>query len=1477
MDNKVLDQKLVSYLASNSIAIPLSPSKSTNIPKFDIKSLESSCISSLSSLLSSNIQLDTFDSIQLRLQGLYLIYNNDRNKFIGILRKHQLFIVKLFELKQINVVFNQLKILSLQIKKMFGIVDLDDEEDDGSGIYKGIPVINTDNDEIIQLVVAYHFLLLQCIAQYSSKNLKSIVTRSDPFIDLKTFQNIPRLFLKSSNIRRWQLLTNKDDKKFNGNTIKLLQGFIRLFEGIKTHKYQILANCLKIKLVEFTKDKSLLKSIGECSELLPFINDSDPEICQLFTKPNNSLRVMDNELHMKLLRSPPDLINDVEFLKSLKSLSLSYDSCGAIIQYFNDSKDEIKQLLNFQLSILDSITIFIKNSLSQQMVPLLSQLFIVYNHFKQLKRMRNVSNLLYNLGNKLQNNDYWNLSIEYECDIMDILPTDDNFKCLFSKLGKPVMKGSTFVKFLQALEKYDKLDKLIIQFISKSLLTNPELLLNNITDEFKCELVLEIFKTLEKTTNSMQKTLICNSIISSLEWTNQELECKVLYSYYNINGLDNYLDLDIKDSKNSLIISGFQFQKLVNFQWSQVIFKQCLDNFESWLANSNTTDITSFEWEISKQVLLYVKFNGVTGWLVRIIELFLEVKSAIPIEYQFFLKFEYCNGLLKLSQESKLSTVLLEFNQVAKSWKSISDVLKLSLLQFDYYIQTNNLTKSKERYTGILTTLKRKPEFNMATSSELPLIQKFNNFLIIGKFQLLSSKLNQKLHKPIDAYVNVKTSIQILYSILKKCPNNVLRSSSQELIWEIYQLLSDSYKFIIELSIELGISRNIPFYLHEWEKLLDGVENPIVNCIHYTDIGNYGSRMNSDEFVECIQKAQECSRISKEYHEMDNANGFKDTLITCMKQELANCIEDISSITSLHNLTDSVQFLPGLLGESNAPCPKEILDRLVGLKNQIIQELSQSNLPLPKGQRLVYILNQTVSILSSLASFKGGDLLSELYYLQDQIKNYPFANEYKIMKYSNKKDLLPIDIPNDVQKNMLDFNVDLLVNLPRNWIIVTLDICQQTGDLLLSKRTKDSNPVFIRLPLNRFKNGVSPMNFETMKKELENIIEESNLSTKKATTSKIITVEDRKQWWRSRFTLDYELQDILNHVEQYWIGGFVGIFENYQQDNVFLKFKQDFIKILKSCISKQDKSIEFNDEIIKCIFAMNEYNRESIDDLAKYLINSLKFHGYLIDQFKFDKFHEFMKSLIDKYKGLKFKSSSNQHIVLIPSSKCLFFPWESLNFLKNKSISRMPSVSMLIDRLNSSNDLKIDTRELYYLINPSGDLKRTEERFRNYFIKNSYWKGIIGEKPNEDKIIQDILKNNLFIYIGHGGCDQYIKVNNLFKSCNSNEISLPPSLLLGCSSGKLEDNGEFEPLGNIFNWLTCKSSMILVNLWDVTDKDIDKFTISLFENWGLIESTNNIEKGQDFTNSIIKSRYKCTLKNLNGSAPIVYGLPLILN
>ena len=34
----------------------------------------------------------------------------------------------------------------------------------------------------------------------------------------------------------------------------------------------------------------------------------------------------------------------------------------------------------------------------------------------------------------------------------------------------------------------------------------------------------------------------------------------------------------------------------------------------------------------------------------------------------------------------------------------------------------------------------------------------------------------------------------------------------------------------------------------------------------------------------------------------------------------------------------------------------------------------------------------------------------------------------------------------------------------------------------------------------------------------------------------------------------------------------------------------------------------------------------------------------------------------------------------------------------------------------------------------------------------------------QDSILCEILKSHLFVYIGHGGCDQYIKVSKLFKN-----------------------------------------------------------------------------------------------------------------
>lgn len=73
------------------------------------------------------------------------------------------------------------------------------------------------------------------------------------------------------------------------------------------------------------------------------------------------------------------------------------------------------------------------------------------------------------------------------------------------------------------------------------------------------------------------------------------------------------------------------------------------------------------------------------------------------------------------------------------------------------------------------------------------------------------------------------------------------------------------------------------------------------------------------------------------------------------------------------------------------------------------------------------------------------------------------------------------------------------------------------------------------------------------------------------------------------------------------------------------------------------------------------------------------------------------------------------------------------------------------------------------------------------------------------------------------------------------------------------------------------SPCIVGNLWDVTDRDIDRLTEEFLESWIKEDELN--EKSNDTTyNSIcthlISARKACKMSYLNGSAPIVYGLPI---
>ncbi|KAF9155404.1 hypothetical protein BG015_009961 [Linnemannia schmuckeri] len=225
------------------------------------------------------------------------------------------------------------------------------------------------------------------------------------------------------------------------------------------------------------------------------------------------------------------------------------------------------------------------------------------------------------------------------------------------------------------------------------------------------------------------------------------------------------------------------------------------------------------------------------------------------------------------------------------------------------------------------------------------------------------------------------------------------------------------------------------------------------------------------------------------------------------------------------------------------------------------------------------------------------------------------------------------------------------------------------------------------------------------------------------------------------------------------------------------------------------------------------------------------------------------------------------HVILVLDKHLQMFPWESCPVLRDEAVSRVPSIWFLRDRIlqqryllsqpqpqdslaptnkttgntalveqHDWRDLEVDGQKTFYLLNPGKDLKSTEEEFKDYVQSQPGWNGIIGRTPLDMECIQGLSKNDLYIYFGHSGGEQYIKPTQIRKLGHC-----AVSILLGCSSGLLKGSGEFDPTGNVMNYLLAGCPTVVANLWDVTDRDLDRFSKALFTLWGLDISGNENE------------------------------------
>eukprot|EP01117_Protostelium_nocturnum_P013835 TRINITY_DN5208_c0_g1_i1.p1 TRINITY_DN5208_c0_g1~~TRINITY_DN5208_c0_g1_i1.p1 ORF type:complete len:2117 (-),score=738.52 TRINITY_DN5208_c0_g1_i1:380-6730(-) len=228
--------------------------------------------------------------------------------------------------------------------------------------------------------------------------------------------------------------------------------------------------------------------------------------------------------------------------------------------------------------------------------------------------------------------------------------------------------------------------------------------------------------------------------------------------------------------------------------------------------------------------------------------------------------------------------------------------------------------------------------------------------------------------------------------------------------------------------------------------------------------------------------------------------------------------------------------------------------------------------------------------------------------------------------------------------------------------------------------------------------------------------------------------------------------------------------------------------------------------------------------------------------------------------GLKLEGDP---IIMILDKQIQSLPWESTRMLQNQQVTRLPSFTFFKTRTNESEE-GVDARKTFYILNPSKELLNLQNHFEPFFRAQSSWRGVIKSEPTHETIRRALLNDRLFIYCGHGGGEQYYPGELISKM----EKASPVSLLMGCSSGALREYGDFEPFGNVANYLLNGCPSIVGNLWDVSDREINRFTSSLMHSW--------FKGNESLPCAAAKARQSCLMRFLVGSAPIVYGFPVFV-
>ncbi|XP_006870032.1 PREDICTED: separin [Chrysochloris asiatica] len=409
--------------------------------------------------------------------------------------------------------------------------------------------------------------------------------------------------------------------------------------------------------------------------------------------------------------------------------------------------------------------------------------------------------------------------------------------------------------------------------------------------------------------------------------------------------------------------------------------------------------------------------------------------------------------------------------------------------------------------------------------------------------------------------------------------------------------------------------------------------------------------------------------------------------------------------------------------------------------------------------------------------------------------------------------------------------------------LVTLQPGTVGNILLLTRLEKDTPPVTVQIPTAQSKLPLS-----SALKEFDDIQKAQKENS---------SCTDKREWWKGRLELDHRMEVLITSLEKYVLGCWRGLLLPSGEDPGPAQEASRLQELLQECGWKYP-----NPTLLKILLSgANALTSQDIQTLA-----------YGLCPAQPERARELLSEAVGRLQGLTVPIDSSRHLVLVLDKDLQKLPWESMPSLRALPLTRLPSFRFLLTysiakESGASSVLSqgVDPHSTFYVLNPHNNLSSTEQQFRGTFSSEAGWRGVVGEVPSPEQVQAALTEHDLYIYAGHGAGARFLDGQAVLRlSCRA------VALLFGCSSAALAVHGNLEGAGIVLKYIMAGCPLFLGNLWDVTDRDIDRYTSALLQGW------LGAGPGAPLLYYVNQARQAPRLKYLIGAAPVAYGLPVSL-